>query len=226
MAFDSLNQGSKEVVRALIVNGIVAIAATVLRFWCQAKNEQKGIHCIHPDDWLLLSTTISFLAAGAVAIYALVCGEPVGIPQSSFDVYLSVDQQKKEAIYLRALFIGQTLIFLVFFLAKLTVCMLYRRIFRVPYLRRACLYLMLASTVWFAVAEVTDFCICIPGYDFSWVSRRGQCLNLNYFALFIGILEVLLDIAILVLPIRVILSLQMPRRAKFTVSGVFLVGVL
>ncbi|KAM7190680.1 hypothetical protein V8F33_009344 [Rhypophila sp. PSN 637] len=207
----------EEYVQALVICSWIAIGAAVLRFWCQVQNEGKGFRSFHADDWLLLATLVTFLGAGLAATWGLIYGMALALdnnPDGPTD---------GESIFLKALFVGQTILYVSFYLAKLTVCMLYRRIFSTHPFRRTCLVLIVLSTVWFIVSETTNFCICRP-LNLFWDTNGNKCLNFNVFALVIGIAEVLLDIVILVLPVQVVLQLQMPLRARIIVSGIFMMG--
>jgi hypothetical protein len=103
---------------------------------------------------------------------------------------------------------------------------LYRHIFATPGYRKIALILMIVTTLWFVGAMVGNFIICIP-FDSFWLRLKpGKCLNFNIYALAIGVVEVLLNTMILVLPIRVVLGLHLPTPKKVGLTGIFLVGLL
>jgi hypothetical protein len=82
------------------------------------------------------------------------------------------------------------------------------------------------STAWFIAAEVASLLMCIPIDSFWHRMTPSRCLNFNLFSLIIGIFDIVIDTAILILPVRAVLSLQMPTRTKVLVSGIFLLGGL
>ena len=47
----------------LIVCSVIAIVATALRMWCKAATMKSGFQSFHADDWAILATTITYLAA-------------------------------------------------------------------------------------------------------------------------------------------------------------------
>ena len=124
------------------------------------------------------------------------------------------------------MFIGNTILYVTFFLAKISVCLMYRRIFSTQPFRKLCLGLMIISTLYFIAAQVTNLCTCIPIDSFWHRLQPGKCLNFNLFSLIIGIFDILIDAIILALPVRAVSSLQLPARTKAIVSGIFLLGGL
>jgi hypothetical protein len=82
------------------------------------------------------------------------------------------------------------------------------------------------SIAWFIAAEVASLLMCIPIDSFWHRMTPSRCLNFNLFSLIIGIFDIVIDTAILILPVRAVLSLQMPTRTKVLVSGIFLLGGL
>lgn len=81
---------------------------------------------------------------------------------------------------------------------------------------------MAATTTWLVVALVGNFTQCIPIVGF-WdrLGHPPKCFNNNLFMLITGIIDILVDVALVLLPVRVVLGLQMPARAKAAVLGVF-----
>jgi hypothetical protein len=136
----------------------------------------------------------------------------------------SLDKLHRMENYLESLFIGNTLLYVTLFMAKISICLLYRRIFSTQQFRKMCLILMVVCTMWFIAAEVTNLCTCIPIDAFWHRTKPGKCLNFNIFSLIIGIFDILLDVCILLLPVRAVLFLQMPMRTKVMVLGIFLLG--
>lgn len=131
----------------------------------------------------------------------------------------------------QSLFIGYSLSCFLLYAIKMSICLLYQRIFSTPRLRWACWCLMGISTAWFIATEVTNILTCIPVQTF-WVRpppgqpAKGKCLNFNVFFLVSGIAETIIDTSILILPIRAIYGLKMATRTKFLVASIFLLGGL
>lgn len=54
----------------------------------------------------------------------------------------------------------------------------------------------------------------------------GHCYNFNSFFLAMELMNLFLDVAILALPIKMILGLQLPTRKKVVIGCIFLLGGL
>ena len=103
---------------------------------------------------------------------------------------------------------------------------LYHHIFDAPGYRRAALIIIIVLVLWFVGAMIGNFIICIP-FDSFWLRLKpGRCLDFNAYALAIGVIEVLLDVTILALPIRVVMDLRVPTHKKIGLTDIFLLGGL
>ena len=83
------------------------------------------------------------------------------------------------------------------------------------------------ATAWYISAEVSMFCVCSP-IDGFWHRLSGaKCtLNFNLFSFLMGIFELVIDLCIILMPLRVLAKLNMPLRTKILVSGIFLLSGL
>ena len=104
---------------------------------------------------------------------------------------------------------------------------LYRRIFVTPAFRRISIGTDCVSAAWFVMAFLVAIFSCTP-VDYLWNPReKGSCLpHYNQYYLTREVLGTILDAVILLLPIRTIMNLQMPRRSRFQITGIFLLGGL
>jgi hypothetical protein len=69
---------------------------------------------------------------------------------------------------------------------------------------------------------------CKP-VSFFWnqfIGAEGKCIDINAFFLALGIMNMLVDVVVLVVPIPRILALNMTARKKWGVSGILLLGGL
>jgi hypothetical protein len=126
--------------------------------------------------------------------------------------------------FLMSLFIGTVTSLACLYAAKISACLLYRRIFSIPKYKMLSLVAIGMATAWFIAGSVANVCICIPVDRFWHRTKPGRCLNFNLFFLVNGIFEVVIDSAILAIPIFATHSVQMARRTKLAVSCIFLVG--
>ncbi|KAK0667283.1 hypothetical protein QBC41DRAFT_338519 [Cercophora samala] len=221
---ENLNENGVRRLTVTVVCLSIAVVATFLRFWCKIGLKQG----IHGDDWFILATTISYIGAASASLWGLFegsYGKEIGEIMAELAKPPSLDTIRGMENFLMSLFIANTILYLTFYLAKISILLLYRRIFSTPEFRKICLIMIGISTAYFIAAQVANLCICIP-IDLFWHRTKpgGRCLNFNLFSFIIGLIEIVLDIAILALPIKAVLSLQMPKKTKAMVSAIFLLG--
>jgi hypothetical protein len=109
---------------------------------------------------------------------------------------------------------------------KFSVLAFYQRIFPRNNFRKWLYTLGALSAVWWLLITLVSVFQCDPVAK-AWNNElEGYCHN--YLHLFIGIqvANILLDIAILVLPISAVMKLQMARANKISVAGTFALGGL
>jgi hypothetical protein len=80
------------------------------------------------------------------------------------------------------------------------------------------------SLAWFTAGFVVAFVYCIPLDKFWHPFKPGRCLDFNLFYLLIGVFETVIDIVILILPVRATFNVQLPLKTKLLVSSIFLLG--
>ena len=112
---------------------------------------------------------------------------------------------------------------------KSSVCLFYRRIFYVS--QRFILFnnVVIALIFWWTLAFLLAkifVCGLHPGVLWSRDSTTQGCANQRLLLLWFAITDVIGDIAVLSMPYPCIVKLQMNRREKLGISGVFLLGTL
>ena len=71
---------------------------------------------------------------------------------------------------------------------------------------------------------VTTFIICDPPAAFWDLSIEGHCLDFLALWFANAAINIITDIGILIIPLRLIVSIQLPRKQKFWLIGVFAIG--
>lgn len=84
-----------------------------------------------------------------------------------------------------------------------------------------CLIALLAG--YYFSGTIVKICICMP-VDAYWKGETDKCLNQQAIVLVDSIVSVISDLAILLLPVPLTWSLQMPRKKKLRVSGLLCGG--
>lgn len=113
-------------------------------------------------------------------------------------------------------------------LVKISVLLLYRRIFSTPGFRRTTLIMGVACVLWFIAEIISNIFACHPVSAF-WQPQllfTDHCFNLRLWYYGITISNMVLDISILCLPLYVIHTLRLSANEKLLVSGLFLLGSL
>lgn len=113
---------------------------------------------------------------------------------------------------------------------KVCILLFLRRIFPTPSFRKVLYFLTFLVLGWLvSVIFVIGF-QCRP-YEYFWLqyfdpNAEGECINLGHFYIANGALNAATDFLILLSPIPMVLSLQMPLTQKFSVVGIFMLGGL
>ncbi|MCJ1468850.1 hypothetical protein MMC07_007480 [Pseudocyphellaria aurata] len=104
---------------------------------------------------------------------------------------------------------------------KLSLLSLYHRIFMTVWVRRSSIALSVLCVLWLMVVVVGSIFVCYWTFEYPY-----RCINFSLFFLTMSIVEVLIDIAILCLPLRMISGLGLPLQHKIVLYVTFLVGGL
>jgi hypothetical protein len=121
------------------------------------------------------------------------------------------------------------LYFLITSITKISILLLYHRLFSISDWFRIQIYVGygLVTAFWFS-ATMADVLNCVP-LEWTWNNGHADpryCINFNTFWLGTGIVESLIDLYILVLPVAMVATLKLERNRRWGVAGVFLMGGL
>ena len=113
---------------------------------------------------------------------------------------------------------------------KFSILGFYRSLFTVKLFHQASAVLAILCFIWFLVCFFVDVFQCNPvrgAWDLTLVfTGQAQCLAYGTYIVGYEITNTILDIAILVLPIRTIWTLQLSGPKKFVIGGIFALGGL
>jgi hypothetical protein len=130
--------------------------------------------------------------------------------------------------HLKLSFIASILYFTIASSAKLSILLMYSRIFSVSNFRYQVFVvgsLVVGFWIGCTIATLTN---CIP-LEWSWLnslSLAQYCFNYNDFWVASGAIEALLDVLIIAMPVRTVLNMQMKARTKLRVAAIFALGAL
>ncbi|KAF7513473.1 hypothetical protein GJ744_008767 [Endocarpon pusillum] len=168
------------------------------------------------DDWWIVGSVLTMWVAGSILAWGLLSHDGRGAQ--------GVNRQDPNFRYLKSMYVTSVLYYSVAAPAKISLLCLYRRIFAVHSFKRLSLLVGLLVVLWWLAATLANIFSCMPVQLMWELSLKGRCFNFNIFWFCTGIIETVIDIIILILPIKMIMRLQMSRRKKIVLSGIFLLG--
>ncbi|KAJ5650186.1 uncharacterized protein N7484_003909 [Penicillium longicatenatum] len=193
---------------------VLSIAAVGLRI---ATRRMMG-NRLGMDDWLVIASVFVFLgfcSNSLVGVYTYGGGQ----------VYTNeLEAQKKLTQYMKSEYAVPPLYAVNVTLVKISILCFYHRIFSVASFRRINYGVGIFCLVWFVAAFIGDLLYCIPIRHFWDPTVAGHCFNFPSYFLAMELIDILLDVTIIVLPLRTISSLQLSFRKKVALLGVFLLG--
>ncbi len=134
-----------------------------------------------------------------------------------------------DILYTKITFSTSVLYFFTTCITKLSLLLLLHRIFAISRCFRIQIYTVEAAVGAFWIsATVADLLNCVP-LEWTWKNGNADpryCISYNTFWLVTGIFESVIDLVILALPIGMVAQMQLNRRKKFGVVGIFLLGGL
>ena len=112
---------------------------------------------------------------------------------------------------------------------RASITLLYLRIFQnrtqTRYFRVVCFVVLGSNIVFLAATILADCLICQP-IAYRWQrSGHGHCGTQKSFDLFVGVVNLFLDIVIVIMPMPILWRLQMATTKKIHVSSMFALGI-
>ncbi|ATZ56044.1 hypothetical protein BCIN_12g05820 [Botrytis cinerea B05.10] len=211
------NETSQHTTTAALVVTILAAITVALRFWTR-RLTKAGVAA---DDWWILIGLLLLIVTGSLLLYGVKSdpsgGETIDRDSPTFDY-------KPHVTYLIMSWVCAILYFSVVTAIKISILLMYRRIFSSSLVRSFWVF-MGVIIVWWFVGTIAACISCVPASRF-WIgpSAGGWCFNFNIYWMIMGLFEILIDIGILILPVGVVIGLQMPNSQKVLVAGIFLLG--
>lgn len=132
-------------------------------------------------------------------------------------------------LHLKLVYISSIFYFSIVCPAKLSLLLLYKRIFSVSQSFNIQVLVLMAVVALFYVATTFASTFSCWPLKYDWINTLNEapyCFNYNYFWLTTGIIEAFLDLCLIVLPVGMVINLQMSTRKRVGLTGVFLLGAL
>ncbi|KAI1741318.1 hypothetical protein F4680DRAFT_73495 [Xylaria scruposa] len=218
------------VVSAAVALSILDIAVVMLRFWIR-KSRHQGLKT---DDWLILPATILTVAIGASMIYgvtqeALGCRTkvPLVFAEDPFDITTDQLTTTSKIEFAYAILLPLTLGFV-----KSSFLFFYMRIFSIH--RKSPTNIFLVGLIVFVVLWAITFSLarvlgCGLDVEAHWGSARDRvtkCRGSTTVLLVLCITDFAADLAIIIIPVKLVWGLNLSTRNKVAVCAVFLLGLV
>ncbi|KAK8037649.1 hypothetical protein PG991_000995 [Apiospora marii] len=209
---------SEQGVKLLVINSVLMVLTaiwTALWFWCR---KMKGAGYF-VEDWMHLGALICFygnLVCNNLGVLIGGAGHHLWELQPWHIVRLSVVAYSAQVFY--AISMG---------LVKMSIVWMLQRIFITPAFALAAKAVMAFSVAWTILTILMGMLICQP-VEMNWnpFTPGGRCGNQLAGFVAVGIIDVVNEFCILLLPMPMVWWLQMPLRYKAAVFCMFGVGVL
>lgn len=135
---------------------------------------------------------------------------------------------KPHETFLKLYFVCSILYFSMVTAIKMSILLMYRRIFSVdPLFRLQSLLLGGFIVAFWLATTITRIFFCRPiGYIWMGLDLEKHCLSYNPFWIAVGAIDIFVDIILLTLPMRAVLKIQLYTKQKVSLAILFLLGGL
>ncbi|KAJ9617141.1 hypothetical protein H2200_000862 [Cladophialophora chaetospira] len=195
-----------------LITPLVVLARFIARF-------THGNH-VGADDWTIL---VSCCFAETVSVLMIICCE-WGFGKHTRDLPKPLVAKTLELYFYAQIFYKIT-----FSLTKISILLLYLRVFGVWKTFRYLCWIMIGVVVSFSIATViTSIFQCSPvafAFDKTANHGKGECIDLTKFWYANAGFNIGSDAIIIVMPILPVKSLNLPTRSKIALCGLFTLGI-
>ncbi|KAI6365774.1 hypothetical protein MCOR25_005263 [Pyricularia grisea] len=211
-AIQNLDEDVRNYVRAItIAFTVLATIVVGMRLWARQLQAAK----IMIDDYAMLAALA--LLYGNMIINLVLVDYGIGLHSGRLP-YESIELINRTLVGAELLYVTTINQY------KIALLLLYLRIFPMAQVRKGAMWCGALTLGWMLACWIAACLQCIPLVKAwnPWV--QGQCINLFLTQLCISIPSIIVDIAILALPIPHVLKLQLSPWQKYLVMGTFLLG--
>ena len=114
----------------------------------------------------------------------------------------------------------------ILFLTKLSLLILFHRIFVTRAFRHAVKIVAAVMVAWWVATILADNLICLPIKHNWYPTIPARCGNKQLLAIMPPLPWIVTDVVVLIMPLPMIWNLQMPRLQRVGLAGLFLLGGL
>ena len=209
--------GLTGIVLFAVFSGFLAGAAIVLRFWARRLKRTSYAW----NDWFAVVAWVLSTVNGAVVVEAVV-NAGLGTPEAQLpDPASMIPHNLKGLIVYQIVWAGANTF------VRLSMLHLYITIFRGDRFRLAAQVLMVATVLYWVAVIVLTAVFCIP-FEANWnpTIPGAKCGDIHKSGISTGTFNLVLDFAVMCLPIPVLWNLQLILRKKIALVFIFGIGFL
>ncbi|KAF3763194.1 hypothetical protein M406DRAFT_352242 [Cryphonectria parasitica EP155] len=179
------------------------------------------------DDWLAMVALVGNVSAALLVLSASVIDPNSDWIEDNTDPNYHYTSANKTHLLLA--WIASVIYFTCVSAAKLSILLLYKRIFSTSRAFQLQVNVLSAAIIlfWIATTFATIFtCWPIKWSYISSLSPEPYCFNFNIYWFATGIIEAVFDICIILLPVKMVMKLQMSMKKRMSLVAVFSLGAL
>ncbi|KAJ5528055.1 hypothetical protein N7513_012214 [Penicillium frequentans] len=212
--FDHPNEALQRSVKiSLVFSFFMPTVAVALRIWARKLSGCR----LFLDDYLILIALL-FKYGCSIGVTMLL--------YNGLGSHMSMVPEKNLIVYFKIGWSNPFLYTTCVAFIKLSILALYKRLFAVKHMIVAVNVMASVVVLWAVSIMVAATLNCIPINSFWDRSIDGRCINTANFNYAMQIPNIISDLIILIMPIKVVIGLPIPKTQKILLSGVFLVGGL
>ncbi|KAG7409469.1 Satratoxin biosynthesis SC1 cluster protein 4 [Fusarium oxysporum f. sp. rapae] len=205
------SSSSVEIRAILITFSILSTITVALRVYVR----YKVLHSLGWDDRVMAAA--QFLAIGSAVAIGLENNYGLG--------HHTWEQSKENYIaYMKAFYASVIIYNVAMCFVKIGILLQYRRVFTIPILQRLTFYGLVIMVTWTITIVFLNTLICVPVAKFWNSTLPGHCTDrLTVWYVMAGY-NLVTDITVFCMPLPVIGSLNLPRKQKIMLLGIFSIG--
>ncbi|KAI0385918.1 hypothetical protein F5Y04DRAFT_160013 [Hypomontagnella monticulosa] len=206
--------GSKVIISGTVLLVLISLW-TYLRFWCLRQNGRV----FSMEDGLHLGAVVFF--------YGLVAADFTMVLAGGLGHHIVVLQDWHVVRLLKTIFARQLLFTASLGLIKISVVLMFMNIFFSRRFRLAAMVTIAFTITWMFLTLLLELFVCHPiEKNWNFRSTIGHCGDQRAAFASVGVVDILTQLTILMLPLPTIVKLEMEWRYKIVTACVFSIGIL
>ncbi|KAL1311812.1 hypothetical protein AAFC00_001891 [Neodothiora populina] len=193
------------VIAATVIGFFLPTAAVLARLIARMLKANK----LFLDDYLLIAALMFHYGIDIAGCFLI---------ENGLGRHIGTVSPSQMLVFLKVQYTGAILFPLCVFFTKFSILAQYRRLFATRFFRFAVDTIIVINVLWCISVLFTGIFLCNP-VDKAWYpEKEGTCINLISFYYGLQIPNVLTDLAILVLPLKEVAELRLPKQQKIGVG--------